>query len=72
MKAFLFIGLIIFGMVATEGVIVEERQVEEPIFEDVLAGAETELPRDAMEGEVLVCLDDGDECPDVDEPFIVR
>ncbi len=42
MKAFLFAGLIILGMVATEGVVMQEHESGTVLFEDPLDGTEVE------------------------------
>ena len=58
MKAFLIAGLIICGMVATEGVIVDEYDCGEDVFVDSYEATESELLLDVEGDEVLVCLED--------------
>jgi len=67
-KAFLFVGLIIFGMIATEGVVteeygsdeygVEEYGVEEDNFESSCDGVEIDSPSDIGEDEIPVCFEE--------------
>jgi len=58
MKAFLIAGLIVFGMVATEGVVVEEYDCGEDLFDDSCEVVQDEPLLDVEENEVLACLDD--------------
>ncbi len=59
MKAILCIGLMILGMVATEGVVVEEYDCGEDLFDDSYEVVEDELPLDVDENEeALVCLEE--------------
>jgi len=62
-KAFLFVGLIIFGMIATEGVVTEEYGsdeygVEEDHFESSCDGVEIDSPSDIGEDEIPVCFEE--------------
>jgi len=57
-KAILCIGLMILGMVATEGVVVEEYDDANDIFDDSYGVVEEELPLDVNEDEAVVCLEE--------------
>lgn len=72
MKAFAFIGLIIFGMVATEGVFVEEYDGGQDVFEVACDEATVGSPSDIVGDEVLACLDESEETVGGCEPFVVR
>lgn len=71
MKAFLFVGLIIFGMVATEGVVMEEHDdheilLDEPVGEtpvgnESLIWCQVDDGSDGAEGEDLSCLEDDEQ-----------
>ena len=58
MKAILCIGLMILGMVATEGVVVDEYDDANDIFDDSYGVMEEELPPDVNEDETVVCLEE--------------
>ncbi len=58
MKAILCIGLIILGMVATEGVVVDEYDGGEDVFDYSYEVAEEEPPLDVDENDALVCREE--------------
>ncbi len=58
MKAILCIGFLILGMVATEGVVVEEYDGGEDVFDSSYEVVEEELPLDVDEDAALACIEE--------------